>query len=241
MRRCLYMLGLVALMLCIGATTASAAYEFTVDIETGFDYKIGWTDGIGNRLGQPLFEGSTGVDTFVKRSTSSDQVEDHYTVCKPLGGGSGGTGSDTHHGDDDLGSLPPGESWEWPENAVPGGGSTVFMAVDLEQWGDNVCGNGPHTVVAGVSATLPGFLVVTVADDHDFEDAFDVNTSTGQRTLKAAGGASLYSGSLVEIGCANSLTSIAVPAVSKIGFAILTLLMLGAIAVTTRQRGTARA
>lgn len=204
------------------------AYEFGVHEKDGYHYRIWWTDMMGNRMGDPLFDGDGTDSTWVKRSTTSPVVYDHSNEKTRISDGKTAT-YDAYHGLKKLIEILLDIIFATLFD-VEAPFSNIYYVVDLDVWdnrpftiGDNI------TFTNGVAEELPGYYVVEHPDPGlNIADIFDVDTLTGARTLNVASGATEFSGTLQiddQVWVCGQC-SCGIPTLTEWGLIILTLLML---------------
>jgi len=222
---------LLALAILLVAANDIKGYEFTVDLEDGYTHTIGWTDGLGNRLGQPLFEGPGHTGASVTRSTTNSAVEDHYHVMKSTVNNNTSY-NDVHHGNSPLPTITD-------DFVIPGlfdpssASSNIYYDIDLSEWTEISFSVGDSVVFTnGTSSGIPGYYVVEHSDPNlDITDVFIVNPATGERTLDPGSGAVEFSGVLYINGestiCGTCYTYHEIPTLTEWGLIIFSVLLVG--------------
>ena len=178
-------------------STCSAAYTFTFDGD-GNSWEIGFTDGLGGRLGMPLFSGVLPVGFSVTRTTNNATVEDHYAVqIKPLKVSSADF---FFSGATALANVVAPTTF-LPVLSSDDPALSIYAAVDVTKW---IAGGGvfaPGRVYSGftngTNPLLPGFTVGFATTPIDFTTAFNLNTLTGAVTFNQAQPFTSSQGSLV--------------------------------------------
>lgn len=174
--------------------TPVKAYEFTVDGNGSF-VTIWFTDGLGNRTGDPLFEGVLKEGESVKRTTNNPIIQDHSVKERQdngiifawadvfLAGSPGITALD-------VTAMTP----LLRDVDATGGLLNIFYTIDLSGW---IGGGGSFSsadigqvysdFVGGVSPSLPGFTVGYSTDPTlTIEDAFNIDTLSGSVVFQDA-------------------------------------------------------
>lgn len=176
--------GVVAAICFWWAAPATADYSFEID-GNGTEIKIWWTDSRGNRIGDPLYEGTLLTGETVRRSTTSAEVFDHS--LKEIKNASVGF-SDLHWGNVALAELSIEESVSLPTlvDLDPAGGLVhVFFIIDGRQY---VLGGGhyqPGRIYEGFNPDgthpeLPGYIVGWSNNpEMTIEEAFHIDFETG--------------------------------------------------------------
>jgi len=213
------------------AAPALADYSFKVD-GNGKPIKIWWTDDKGNRIGDPLYEGTLQVGEQVGRSTTSPSVYDHS--LKETDATSGRVGfNDVHWGATPLaitniqGPITIPTLFDYDP---AGGNVSVFYVVDLSVW---AASGGVHVpglqysgfLPNGTHPLLPGYTVGWSNDPNMvIEDAFSMDFLTGEVGFAGAQPFHAGMGSLVT---SSSITATPAPG---------TFVLLGAGAMLSMRR-----
>jgi hypothetical protein len=222
----------IALAFALGSSGTCSAYTFTVG-GSGTTVEIGFTDGLGNRLGAPLFSGLLIAGDSVTRSTTNPLVMDHYNIqIKPTTQTAAG---DFFFAGTALANVTANTTFlPFLSDEDPTGGlvSTYFV-VNVSQW---IAGGGvfvPGRVYSGftngTNPLLPGFTVGFSTTPIDFTTAFTLNTATGSVAFNQASPFTSSMGSLTAV-------SSVIAAVPEPVSGFLTITSLAAILYRVRRR-----
>lgn len=181
-------------IICIAAAAAapalSQAYTFTVD-GNGTAIKIWFTDGFGNRLGEPLFDGVLNAGESVSRTTNAAGVHDHSVVEQRA---NALAWNDVFYQGSSLAAVTGGPAvipTLFDSDRSGAGISNIYYVVDVRAWNAGAGSFAPGQTYTGFSngrhPQLPGFIVGYSSEPGlTIEQAFSTNTQTGVVEFRGA-------------------------------------------------------